>query len=855
MKKITKNNRGWAIMILLLAVTLQAQAQNLITLKLENKPLPAALKLIEREGGKNIIFSVTETEKHHVSADIQQKTQTEAIGIILQGTPFIYKERTDYFAIQKKDAQRKTIEIRGMVMDEKNEPMPYCNVLLLASDSTFVNGCVTKNDGSFLMIGEEGVPYSLRASYIGYATTTQTIGNKNMIQLLPDSKTLEEVTITAERPLIVPSANGLKANVIGTTLAKMGTASEMLSHLPFVTGKDGSYTVLGHGTPEIYINNRKVRDTGELDRLRADEIVSAEVITTPGAEYAANVPAVIRIRTIKQRGQGWSGNFQATYQQGRAYRMNESVSLNYRTGGLDLFVKGYINYGTTHSTDNTTQTMNTSAEWKTQTQLETRLKRKVYFKGEIGFNYEPNENHSFGIRYTPDTNIGDGKSESKGKSQTTKDGEIMEENEYTTQNRYLPDLNHGINGYYVGKLGAWNMDFNADYMFSKNRMEQLVLNNQTDEVTSQNHVRNNLYAAKLMLSRPLGKGNFVIGTEETFTNRHDVFKQSGFSADANDHIKQSVYSVFTQYGIRFDKFNLVAGLRYEHQKTHYYENDVLIEEQSPRYNDLIPVLSLQYREKDWSLGFSYRVMKYNPTYAMLASAVSYQSKYFYTNGNPHLKPQKHHYFSLNGSYQWIYAELFFDKVNDIYSSYYKPYNDGKNPGVVLRTQGSIPTSYFYGGNLQMAQKIGCWQPQLTAGVEWLDSDATCLGIKEHWNEPKFIFRLDNSFNLPNGWFFNLNGNLSTRAKQAYGIDKTMGQVNARLSKSFLKDDALTVTVTANDILRTGYTYFNAYGDHVYSESTRYYDNQRIGLQLSYKFNATKSKYKGTGAGQSEKSRL
>ena len=95
MKKITKINRGWAIMILLLVVTLQVQAQNLITLKLENKPLPAALKLIEREGGKNVIFSVTETEKHSVSADIRQKTQAEAIDMVLQGTPFIYKERTD----------------------------------------------------------------------------------------------------------------------------------------------------------------------------------------------------------------------------------------------------------------------------------------------------------------------------------------------------------------------------------------------------------------------------------------------------------------------------------------------------------------------------------------------------------------------------------------------------------------------------------------------------------------------------------------------------------------------------------------------------------------------------------------
>ena len=854
MKK-TRNNRGWAMILLMLAISLQVQAQNLITLKLENKPLPAALKLIEHEGGKNVIFSVTETEKHHVSADIQQKTQAEAIGIILQGTPFIYKERADYFAIQKKDTQRKVIEIRGMVTNEKNEPMPYCNVLLLTSDSTFVNGCVTQADGSFLMMGEEGVPYKLRASFIGYATATQAIGSKNLIQLVPDAQALEEVTITAERPLIEPSANGLKANVIGTSLAKMGTASEMLSHLPFVTGNNEGYTVLGHGAPLIYINNRKVRDMGELDRLRADEIVSAEVITTPGAEYAANVAAVIRIKTIKQRGQGWSGNFQTTYQQGRAYRMNESVSLNYRTGGLDIFAKGYINHGTNHSTDNTTQTMNTSAEWKTQTQLEKKLKRKVYFKGEIGFNYELNENHSFGVRYMPDTNFGDGKQESKGKSLTTKDGETMEENEYNTQNRYLPDLNHSINGYYVGKSGQWNIDFNADYMFSKNRMEQFVLNNQTDEVTSRNNVRNNLYAAKLMLMRPLGKGSFTIGTEETFTNRHDVFKQSGFSADANDHIKQSFYSIFAQYGIGFGNFNLFAGLRYEHQKTHYYENDVLIEEQSPRYNDLIPVLNLQYREKDWSLGVSYRVMKYNPSYAMLASAVSYQSKYFYTNGDPNLKPQKHHYFTLNGSYQWIHAEIYFGKVYDVYTSYYKPYNDETHPGVVLRTQGSIPTSYYYGGNLQMTPKIGCWQPQLTAGVKWFDSDGSCLGIKEHWNEPLFTFRLDNNFNFPNGWFFNLNGNISTAAKQSYGKKKAMGQVNARLSKSFLKDDALTVTATANDILHTGYTYFNVYGDRIYSETTRYYDNQRIGLQLSYKFNATKSKYKGTGAGQSEKSRL
>lgn len=111
--KEKRDNRGWAIILILLTLVLNTQAQNLINLELKNKPLPAALKLIEREGGKNVIFSVTETEKHSVTANIQQKTQAEAISMVLQGTPFIYKERTDYFAIQKKDTHTKVIEIRG----------------------------------------------------------------------------------------------------------------------------------------------------------------------------------------------------------------------------------------------------------------------------------------------------------------------------------------------------------------------------------------------------------------------------------------------------------------------------------------------------------------------------------------------------------------------------------------------------------------------------------------------------------------------------------------------------------------------------------------------------------------------
>lgn len=70
-------------------------------------------------------------------------------------------------------------------------------------------------------------------------------------------------------------------------------------------------------------------------------------------------------------------------------------------------------------------------------------------------------------------------------------------------------------------------------------------------------MRSSLYAAKLVVSAPLWNGRFSFGTEETFTNRHDIFTQNGFSADADDHIKQSVYAAFADYSrsIRHWKLN------------------------------------------------------------------------------------------------------------------------------------------------------------------------------------------------------------------------------------------------------------------------------------------------------------
>lgn len=89
--------------------------------------------------------------------------------------------------------------------------------------------------------------------------------------------------------------------IVGSVLEKAGTMEHLLDRIPNVSAQNGNIKVFGRGEPIIYINGRQMRDRSELDRLSSDNIKSVEVISNPGARYAASTKAVIRINTKKEQ--------------------------------------------------------------------------------------------------------------------------------------------------------------------------------------------------------------------------------------------------------------------------------------------------------------------------------------------------------------------------------------------------------------------------------------------------------------------------------------------------------------------------------------------------------------------------
>lgn len=146
--------------------------------------------------------------------------------------------------------------ISGRVIDEQAQPMAFANVVLLSrSDSAFVQGVVTKDDGTF-SIQTDRQDGLLRVSSVGYIARYMDArqGSVGDIQMGPDTQMLSEVVVKGHTPAYRQTAEGIQTNVEGTVLGKLGTGEDVLAHVPGIVKKQDGFEVFGKGAPLIYIN-------------------------------------------------------------------------------------------------------------------------------------------------------------------------------------------------------------------------------------------------------------------------------------------------------------------------------------------------------------------------------------------------------------------------------------------------------------------------------------------------------------------------------------------------------------------------------------------------------------------------
>lgn len=583
-----------------------------------------------------------------------------------------------------------TYRLSGCVQDENRQPVEVANVLLKqAKDSTYITGMLTDTQGCFSFdqpLGE----YLLHITLIGSEDLYVPVvlqGNKNVgeLTLKSSSALLDEVTVTAARPVIKRLVDRVVFDAHNTIASAGGSALDLLREVPGLQVGQNSIGIIGKGGIKVYINDRETKLSGDelIDNLRsydASQILKVEVITTPPSKYdAAGNAGIINIR-LKSRPKDYvGGTASASYSTGEKD--------NYGYGGINLNlskgrVSSFLNGGTTQGNYETREknyryfpqnTWNSRADY-------TNYMNSFYLQGGVDVSLERDWTVGMQAIYNhsaPKPGNALSWTEVYDASTAVLDSLLYSNSDKDTSSDRL-NLNFHTDKVWddKGKKMTWDVDYLRD-----NRDENMGFLSKTllpdgTEIPGTNfdynylqHRKVDVVSSALDFILPFEKYKITAGAKVSFTNT-----RNGINYDTSDptlvqddyfRYKEQIYALYADYSREFsERFSMQLGLRMEHTRTTGI-SEAKDTEDKHDYTRLFPTVYLLYSPTDGhALNFSFSNRISRPSQNMVNPFPFYQNKYTYACGREDLNPS----YTYN-------AELGYTLKNNFNVSAYYSYSD------------------------------------------------------------------------------------------------------------------------------------------------------------------------------------
>lgn len=757
----------------------------------------------------------------------------------------------------------------GTVADAKDQPIPFANIVLLAkADSAVITGTMAKEDGTFSISLPEK-PCLVRLSSLGYRTltlTADTLLHRPRLLLESTDSLLGEAVVSARRPISRLEAGAIVTTVENTVLSKSGNAKDLLARVPGLNrNSDDNIEVLGKGTPLFYINGREMRDPKELERLRSEDIKSVEVIQNPGARYDSSISAVVRIRTVKRTGDGFGVDATANFYQAFYPKESGQLNMRYRHKGLELFAEGNFTQWKTKSTAETQQTIFSDHTWQQD------FTRRITFdykrvNATAGFNLDLKGENSLGMRYAYDRPL-PFKASGSLNSQVFEDGMPSDVLRSEILLNHEAEPTHQLNAYYYGKFGKQELNIDADFYMQRANQSQTSdeqsQNADDRTVDTDNPIKSVTGAAKIHYGVPLGGGKLGMGVQASLTDRTDdyIVKNATEQTAAwgvqssSTELRQQAVAGYAEYSRNIKKWNFSAGLRFEHVAFDYFANNVKQPGQCRTYDNFFPKLSLAGPVGKTQLMLSYSSTTQRPSYNDLSNNVTYANRYMMQGGNPYLRPSFTHSVSAVSVWKFLQGSVTFQQVKDevIMWAEHVP---GNNSAVkISNINKSFPTLSVSVSASPVIKKI--WHPTWTLFLmkQWFEMSMDGVGTVKS-KTPKFNVSWNNSFELPRKYTVMLDMTYSAAGdyQNVRLHRRDLLYLNLALRKSWLKDQ-LSLTVRGYNLLNK-----NKWDNTIYTSLTQMRmvnvgEGRMLGVTLQWRFNASRSRYRGQGAGSGEVERL
>jgi len=798
-----------------------------------------------------------------------------------------------------------TGSVSGKVIDATNQPVSYATVTLLRTDSSVVNGDLSKDNGSFNIAPVTPGSFVLRVESLGFKTKYVAVAvtadkpeqKLGAVKLSQSETSLKEVSITGEKRVMDLKVDKKVFNVEKNTTTAGGSATDVLQNVPAVSvDVEGNVNLRGKGNVTVLIDGKPATMLGSdvtsaLQSLPAGSIESVEVITNPSAKYdAQGTTGIINIVTKKDGRFGINGS--ATLGAGTRDKYNGNLSLSVRKGKWSTFLNSSFRI---NNTFNNVSTNRQDAVLTGGNMLSYYTYEHVprLFQGTfntIGATYDIDKNNSvtltqnvnamqWGYKDYSDFYIYD---------QPNKTGNTLLQRERNSSALGGP-VSFSTSFDYKRKFKTKGEELNIDATYASTAMRR------SQDYETRTVEYGNGWSPYTISAAPGKGGNNSLNvwadyTKPLFTTNGKLgvgFKSQIFNffssndpkiwVDTANFVKtddsslfatydynQQTHAAYVNWNDQLDKFSYQIGLRVEDA---VYNGSGSVPRPATFKNsflNLFPSAFITYQlNSEHSMYINYSRRTNRPSFFQLMPYRDFSNPGTVSMGNPNLIPEFIDNIELSYSIatekgnNYIFS-TYFAQTNNLTERVLRPITAddaaiglGDQTGALLSMPLNIASGITYGvegtGRVQITKawdatvNLNFFNNQLTVG----NIDPTYMAFIANNNGYSWFSKVNSNVKLPANFSLQFSGNYESPKIITQGSQRESYWIDIALKKNLWKNKA-TLVVNCSDVMKTR-QFINNYVTANYTQTTDRVKETRIGnLTFTYKFGKTDM---GKGGGE------
>jgi len=656
------------------------------------------------------------------------------------------------------------------------------------------------------------------------------------------SNKLNEVIVTKEKKMFSNKNGNIKVDVANSILNATPNTIDLLSKLPNITisADKENITVIGKGSPLIYIDNQKV-GMNDLNALSVDDIKTIEIINNPSSKYEAEGRAVILITRKFSKKEGSQTTLSEVASFKKEYNNYLGINSSFKKNKFEWkanFNYNKLNPWESHSIDYQIPDADIISNYNVAT---ANTKRKQFIFGG-GLFYKINEDDYFSISINSKL-----QSEPFEINTTTYNKKDDIENNVVTHsdNKSVKNfINSFVN--YSKKIKAIDTQLFSGFQYSNfdQDISSLVENNFNDTQfewaqNSDQKFNIDVFSGRVDLEKKFKNeikleygGLYLSADAKTDFKIYDYNTNS--TNQSNYTFKEKNSAAYSQLSGNFRKIGYSVGLRVENTNIigkFMNDNAPLI---NKNYTDFFPKVQLDIPiDSTKSITVNYSKSISRPNYSSTSQGAAYINPYFLYSRNINLDPTinnqisssfQYHDKSVKLSYYQntdpVYSSFIFDKQNNILT--FKETNFEKESGFNLEFD--LPFAYK---NWTSTNSLNCILNKI--------EDDSALFIT---SKPYLYYYSSNEFKLPKGYTIVVTGWGLTNQKEGAFERNAKFIMDLGISKTFFT--SWNCTLSYNDIF-SNTIYEERFTINNISSKARYLvDSHEFSIAIKYTSGKIKS---------------